>query len=265
MTIKTKPSPISNFNSIFEKDYEDLNTKNMYKYKKQIINIYKNFGSNLNPGIRYAFQKISKKTEFLILGINPSNSYQRFKNVLKNSIHKGRLEKVIYDQKSYDNFLSNEDNEDDITLLKKLAHKHHPHFNKHTDFAHLLDIYNFEFFDLFPIWMIDQDKLLYELENNLKLKNKIMTAFDELIYRLPNLKGLLFFNAKAGDYYFKHKQIQPKIISVKLDTQQNNSNLKKAEISLENRVIKILCFGIGGQTFGKKQREELALKSKRLI
>jgi hypothetical protein len=56
MTIKTKPSPISNFNSILEKDYEDLNTKSKSWY----------------PLMYYNENIVLEDKNYITMGINPS-------------------------------------------------------------------------------------------------------------------------------------------------------------------------------------------------
>ena len=56
MTIKTKPSPIYNFNSILEKDYDDLNTKSKSWY----------------PLIYYNENIVFEDKNYITMGINPS-------------------------------------------------------------------------------------------------------------------------------------------------------------------------------------------------
>ena len=46
-------------------------------YKKNIIEIYNSFNSKKTffPGMRWALNTLKVDTEYLVLGINPSNSY----------------------------------------------------------------------------------------------------------------------------------------------------------------------------------------------
>jgi hypothetical protein len=124
-------------------------------YKKNIIEIYNFFNSKKTffPGIRSAFDTLKGDTEYLVLGINPSNSYVALGKALNNAkeddykllIKKLKLtkddiikktEKIVNkidgynylnDQKNYDEFLSNKINHDDILFLQKLAHEYHKH------------------------------------------------------------------------------------------------------------------------------------------
>jgi len=60
---------------------------NMEIYKKNIIEIYNSFNSKKEffPGIRWAFDKLKGDTEYLVLGINPSNSYVALGKALNNA------------------------------------------------------------------------------------------------------------------------------------------------------------------------------------
>jgi len=235
----------------------------MKKYKKEIIEIINTCDSKnqFYPGIRWAFDEISDETEYLILGINPSNSYSKVKGVLNKS-KKDKLKTLFTDQKSYDKFLSIKGNEEIITSLQNEAHRYHNHFNKHKEFASNLGIEKiYQFFDLFPIWEIKQKDLLSNFEKNIDLKNQMIDAFNNLIYRNPNIKGLLFFNAKAANFYFKNNCLKPESIKFKLDSQKKYSWVIKGE----RKNIKVLGFGIGGWDFSGNKLIELAQKSKYLL
>ena len=172
------------------------------KYRGEIYKIFKGKKDpeNRRPGIRWAFEPIKKETKYLVLGINPSNSYRKVNLVVEKSKHKWSKGK-FKTQKEYDYFLSNEEKESEITLLQELAHEHHPHFKKHRDFAKALKLNDtdYQFFDLFPIWRIKQKDFFDDLTDD--EKEKSIKAFKNLINSYSNLEGLLFFNAGAADFF----------------------------------------------------------------
>ena len=132
-------------------------------YKKNIIEIYNSFNSKKTffPGVRWAFETLKVDTEYLVLGINPSNSYEALCQALKNakeddykSLTKDlkltkdeiikKIENIVIkidgynflnDQKNYDEFLNDKNNDDYILFLQKLAHEYHKHFEKHKKFV----------------------------------------------------------------------------------------------------------------------------------
>lgn len=238
----------------------------MNKYKDRIIEVFENYHvdvENEKPGIRWAFEPIKKETKFLILGINPSNSLRLVNFIIKKSADiwsKGKFKS----QKEYDLFLSNEVNQNQITLLQELAHEHHPHFIKHKKFISFLkDIKenNFQFFDLFPVWGIKQKDFISELDFDEKVKS--IEAFIDLIDRHPNLKGLYFFNSGAAEFFMnENKSEWYKKVPINVredDSRPRNSIVKKGKIKLNNRNIDVHCFGIGGY-FGHVELKELAYK-----
>jgi hypothetical protein len=235
------------------------------QYKIRIVDIFKNYNSNLEngrPGIRWAFEPIKKKTKYLILGINPSNSFNKANSVIQKSGNKWFKGK-FKNQEEYDRFLTNEENEYEITLLQELAHEHHPHFKKHKKFITLLkslEDYNCQFFDLFPVWEIKQKDFIDDLKDD--EKEESINAFKELIDRHPNIECLLFFNAGAADFFMKENKTKwdsEKKVNVREDNdkRERSSIVKKGEIELENRDIDVYSFGIGGY-FGDKEMEKLA-------
>ena len=56
-------------------------------YEDEVRTIFKDEHNPYNgrPGIRWAFEPIEKETKFLVIGINPSNSYKRVKEVINSS------------------------------------------------------------------------------------------------------------------------------------------------------------------------------------
>ncbi len=56
-------------------------------YEKNIVEIYNTFIKNEEffPGIRWAFDEIKDDTDYIILGINPSNSFFKLEEALKNA------------------------------------------------------------------------------------------------------------------------------------------------------------------------------------
>jgi len=235
----------------------------MKKYKKEIVEILNTYSSKKQfyPGIRWAFDEISDESEYLILGINPSNSYSKVKSVINKS-ELTELKTLFTNQKEYNEFLSKKENEGKITTLQREAHKYHPHFKKHKNFASYLGIEkSYQFFDLFPIWEIKQEDLLADLDKNIDLKNELIDAFNNLIERKSNIKALLFFNAKAAKFYFKNNHIEHKSIKFKLESQRKYSYVIKGEV----KNINVLGFGIGGWDFSGEKLIELAQKTKLLL
>ena len=241
------------------------------KYRGEIYKIFKEKKDpeNRRPGIRWAFEPIKKETKYLVLGINPSNSYRKVNLVVEKSKHKWSKGK-FKTQKEYDYFLSNEKKESEITLLQELAHEHHPHFKKHRDFAKALKLNDtdYQFFDLFPIWRIKQKDFFDDLKDD--EKEKSIKAFKELVNRHPNLEGLVFFNAGAADFFMKENKIKWNT-KEKVDTRKDkdhrgrrNSIIRIGNIDLINKSINVYGFGIGGY-FGHKEIERLAKKSRQLL
>jgi hypothetical protein len=239
------------------------------KYRREIYKIFKGKKDpeNGRPGIRWAFEPIKKETKYLVLGINPSNSYRKVNLVIGKSNHKWFKDK-FKTQKEYDYFLSNEEKESEITLLQELSHEHHPHFKKHRDFAKALKLNDtdYQFFDLFPIWRTKQKDIFDDLQDY--EKEKSIKAFKELVNRHPNLEGLLFFNAGAANFFMKENKIKwntKEKVNVRKDhSGTRNSIIRIGNIDLINKSINVYGFGIGGY-FGPKEIERLAEKSKQLF
>ena len=239
----------------------------MKQYRNRIIEIFENYPvdvENEKPGIRWAFEPIEKETKYLILGINPSNSFNKVNSVIQKSGErwfKGKFK----NQKNYDLFLANKENEEQITLLQELSHEHHPHFKKHKIFLSYLNEIeenNYLFFDLFPVWGIKQKDFISELDFDEKVKS--IEAFIDLIDRHPNLRGLYFFNSGAAKFFMKENKAAEWDEKVPInvredDSRVRNSIVKKGKIKLNNRNIDVHCFGIGGY-FGPVELKELAYK-----
>jgi hypothetical protein len=239
-------------------------------YEDQIRNIFKDEPNpeNGRPGIRWAFEPIEKETKFLVIGINPSNSYERVKEVINSfnnefeSRYKTKpdysyLHKKIRNlefkndptenQKKYDRFLSKEENKKEITLLKKLAHEHHRHYKKYLKFLKpsietlTENNQSFQFFDLFPVWRKKQEDFLNELKDDQKRDS--INAFIDLVDRHPNIDSLLFLNGGAGDFFMKEiKKKWDAIDSVDVGTAKT---VKEAKFKLSKRKIDIYYFPIG--------------------
>ena len=237
----------------------------MNKYKSRIIEIFEDYlvdPENGRPGIRWAFEPIKNETKYLVLGINPSNSFNKVNSVIQKSDDKWFLGK-FKSQKEYDLFLVNEENEEQITLLQVLAHEHHHHFKKHKTFLSYLDDIeenNYQFFDLFPVWGIKQKDFISELDVDEKVKS--IEAFINLIDRHSNLKGLYFFNTGAAEFFMKENKANWDFPHKRVNVRKEKggeriSIVKKGKIKLNNRNIDVHCFGIGGY-FGPAELEELA-------
>ena len=180
----------------------------MKKYENKIIEIYNTFIKNEEffPGIRWAFDNIKNDTEYIILGINPSNSFFKLEEAFKNAeddkykflVKKLKLKKEevtekikkIVDeikggihpnnQKNYNDFLHNKYNRDEILFLQVIAHEYHDNLIKHKILADALDLKKYQFMDLFPIWCVDQTPFLNELKKEALagFKDEILMAFN---------------------------------------------------------------------------------------
>lgn len=237
----------------------------MDEYKEKIITIFKDKPDpdNGKPGIRWAFEPLKKETKYLIIGINPSNSYYRVNSIIQQSGKKW-ISGKFKNQKNYDQFLADKKNKKYISLLQELAHEYHPHFNKYKQFITLLnnlEDYNYQFFDLFPVWRIKQKDFIKELKDD-QIEESI-NVFKELIDRHPNIECLLFFNAGAAEFFMKENKTKwedEKKINVRKENDERgprNSIIKKGKIKLSNRSIDVYGFGIGGY-FGHREFQRLA-------
>lgn len=235
----------------------------MNLYRKKIASIFNEHPDlqNERPGIRWAFQPIKRKTKYLVLGINPSNSVTKVNSVINKSGSRWS-DGPFMDQYDYDTFLSDPNNAPKILLLQDLAHKHHPHFKKHRYFAEKLGLQteDYQFFDLFPIWRIKQKDFIQELKS--EQKRSSIDAFIDLLDRHSQLKGLLFFNSTAAKFFMQERHfnwhLKEKVNVRKADDIRGarHSLAKKGEIKLSFRNIHVHCLGIGGY-FGKPEMEKL--------
>lgn len=272
-------------------------------YEKNIVEIYNTFIKNEEffPGIRWAFDEIKDDTDYIILGINPSNSFSKLEIALKNAeddqykflVKKLKLKKEevtekikkIVDeikegihpdnQKNYNDFLHNKFNRDEILFLQEIAHEYHDHFKKHKILADALDVKKYQFMDLFPIWCVDQTPFLNELKKEVLagFKDEILMAFNSFVSRQNNVKGLLFFNKKAGELFLKNnetKKLKNERISVKFETNKQESKTRtsivlKNEMIIDQRKINILTYAIGNFDWNESALLDLGINSKVLI
>lgn len=278
---------------------------NMEIYKKNIIEIYNYFNSKkaFFPGIRWAFDTLKGHTEYLVLGINPSNSYVALGKALNNAkeddykllIKKLKLtkddiikktEKIVNkidgynylnDQKNYDEFLSDENNHDDILFLQKLAHEYHKHFEKHKLFVEALGIDKYQFIDLFPIWRISQKSFEKDLKKeSLKgFDQKILQEFNKLISRHKAVKGLFFLNKSAGKFYVNKnnheiKKLKEITFNISYETKDQVSKTRKSEVikyelEIKCKKISVFIFGIGNFDWNNIALKNLAKESRQLL
>ena len=272
-------------------------------YEKNIVEIYNTFIKNEEffPGIRWAFDEIKDDTDYIILGINPSNSFSKLEIALKNAeddqykflVKKLKLKKEevtekikkIVDeikegihpdnQKNYNDFLHNKFNRDEILFLQEIAHEYHDHFKKHKILADALGVKKYQFMDLFPIWCVDQTPFLNELKKEVLagFKDEILMAFNSFVSRHKTAKGLLFFNGKAGELFLKSNdtkefKIEPITVRYQVKGKQKtiNSKVNKHELKIDKRKISVLVFPIGNVTFKNESALiDLGKKSKVLI
>ena len=272
-------------------------------YKKNIIEIYNSFNSKKTffPGIRWAFDTLKVDTEYLVLGINPSNSYEALTKALKNANEDDyklliknlkltkdeiikKIENIVIkidgynflnDQKNYDEFLNDKNNDDYILFLQKLAHEYHKHFEKHKKFVEALGIDKYEFMDLFPIWRISQKSFKKDLKKeSLKgFDKKILLEFNKLVSRHKSIKGLFFLNKSAGKFYLKkdiheYKMKEQKIsFIIPYKTLENVEKTRKSEViynelEVGGKKISVFVFGLGNYDWNDNALINLAEKSR---
>ena len=275
-------------------------------YKKNVIEIYKSFNSKKTffPGVRWAFDTLKVDTEYLVLGINPSNSYEALSKALKNAkednyklliknlkLTKDEIIKTIEnivnkiegynflnDQKNYDEFLNDQNNDDYILFLQKLAHEYHKHFEKHKKFVKALGIDKYEFMDLFPIWRISQKSFEKDLKKeSLKgFDERMLLEFNKLVSRHKAIKGLFFLNKSAGKFYLKkdiHKynmkeQLIPFTISyktIKYVKKTKKSEVIYNELEVGGKKISVFVFGLGNYDWNDNALIDFAEKSRQLL
>ncbi|MCY4299743.1 MAG: hypothetical protein OXC61_10660 [Flavobacteriaceae bacterium] len=247
----------------------------MEKYLKNVYNIYKNFQEkeDLYPGPRLTPMD-NENPKYLILGINPNNSFKAHAKFSKYADDRLQIIKHLKQksdseaQKGFDKFLSFDKYDyykDKTIYLQKLAHKHHQHFIGHADFANQLGINNedYSFFDLFPIWQRTQK----DLNKNLIKKHPVLTRelideFNDFLNRKESIKGLLFFNKEAYNAFSKH---QTSLIKNQNETKISLKTRKPVSVVVESSIrindkmeVEITAFGIGDYAFRKKQMTELA-------
>lgn len=275
-------------------------------YKKNIIEIYNSFNSKKTffPGMRWALNTLKVDTEYLVLGINPSNSYVALGKALNKAkeddykllVKKLKLTKddiikkterivnkidrynYLNDQKNYDEFLSDRNNGDDILFLQKLAHEYHKHFEKHKIFVEALGIDKYEFMDLFPIWRISQKSFEKDLKKeSLKgFDERMLLEFNKLVSRHKAIKGLFFLNKSAGKFYLKKdihkynmkKQLIPFTISYK--TLKHVKKTKKSEViynelEVGGKKISVFVFGLGNYDWNDNALIDFAEQSRKLL
>ena len=253
----------------------------MEKYLKNVYNVYKNYsrkddfylGPRLTP-------MDNENPKYLILGINPSNSYGPHAEFSKEICDDLREISVLNDQEErqrrFNDFLSfknYEQNREYVCKLQELAHIHHNHFEKHKDFAEKLGLSkeHYAFFDLFPLWEIEQEALLDKLEGHPKLEKELLDEFFEFIDRNKSIEELLFFNAgaykKFSNYlepYIFQKQEKKHRIPMKHQKKNVNWNVFESSVLLKGgQKIKVWGYGLGGVRYLKERdKETTALASR---
>ena len=191
----------------------------------------------------------------------------------KNLVNKIEDGSYVDNQINYDDFLHNKDNKGEILFLQKIAHEYHDHFKKHKILADALKVKKYQFMDLFPIWRVKQTSFLNDLKVLEGFKNEILMAFNSLISRKKNVKGLLFFNKKAGELFLncndtKEFKIEPITVTYQVKGKQKtiNSEINKHELKIDKRKISVLVFPIGNYTYKNESALiDLGKKSKGLI
>lgn len=230
-------------------------------------------------GYRACFKNLSGKSA-LILGINPSNSIQafkrsKFKQALE--VYNELPQEIFSNQDAYNHFLSFENHERSqhlICKLENLSHRYHPHFQKHNLFAEALGIADTSsFFDLYPIWEIEQGRLLKKMQQNRVLSQQLITAFTDLLVRNSQIKTLCFFNTGAFDTFIKQINLDSKTclsevkeIKLNIAKRQIPSTVKKCILTINSSSqIELIGFGIGSYSFGREACLQLAAAYKNTL
>lgn len=245
----------------------------MQQYIQEVKKIF-SFHENQQDflGIRVCPRDLTK-IDTLILGINPSNSIKSFsRNEFRHQLRADNnvfLEQVLTAQSAYDEFLSfahYAKNEEQICKLENRAHAFHPHFQKHSRFAKALGIdEQYAFFDLFPIWEIQQTELLKKLDLKPAISEQLIAAFIQLLLEQPQIEKLYFFNKKSYHLFLGFITKNPAIQVVKKEDLELQVGRQKKSAVLETtvhlgaqRTVQAIAFGIGSYSFGADACEELA-------
>lgn len=223
------------------------------QYRKEILECWNQFSKEDNL-LRFSpltcFPKFHENDQ-VIVGINPSNSFNSLSPVLRNIRGDFELEhpiNSIIDQNSYNEFLKYTNFENSEKLIIQLQHKchdYHRHFKKQTNFLNGMGIQSRQFVDLFPIWESNQNALDLFLNQNIELKSRLISSFFNFLER-NNIDKILFLN--AGAYKMENYFIES--ISNKVDTKiklgLKNLIFTTGEIKYGSAVVKFSKIGIGG-------------------
>ena len=244
--------------------------------QQYIQEVKKIFSSTANQdgflGIR-ACHKELHEVQSLILGINPSNSIKAFgRNEFSQHLRtddSAFFDQVLSSQTAYDEFLSfahYQKNEARICELATHAHTFHPHFQKHSQFAKALGIdKQYAFFDLFPIWEIQQAVLINKLDQKPAVSEQLITAFVNMLKVHPQIQQLYFFNKKSYHLFLEfitiHSTVQildKKELEFQIGRQKKSSVFETTIQLGAQRTIQVIAFGIGSYSFGTEACQELA-------
>jgi hypothetical protein len=245
----------------------------MQQYIKEIKEIF-SATSNQDGflGIRVCHKDLTS-VKALVLGINPSNSIKAFgRTEFRQQLRQDDsvfFDQVLSSQNAYNQFLSfshYQKNEERICELEICAHAFHPHFQKHNQFAKALGIdEQYAFFDLFPIWEIQQATLLDKLNQKPAVSAQLISAFIQLLIAHPQIQQLYFFNKKSYHLFLEFISIQSTVqilAKKKLEFQigrQKKSAVFETTVQLGAlRTIQVIAFGIGSYSFGAEACQELA-------
>jgi len=224
------------------------------KYREEILKCWNDYSKDDNL-LRFSpltcFPEFCKN-DYVIVGINPSNSFNSLSPVLNNFINDLEVKhpiKLISDQHSYNEFLMYEHfkhNEAYIIQLQHKCHDYHRHFKKQTNFLKCMGIQSRQFVDLFPIWESNQNALDLFLNQHIELKSRLISSFVDFLVR-NNIDKILFLN--AGAYNSFENYFFDRILN-KVDTRINlgmkNLIFTTGEIRFESAVVKFTKIGIGG-------------------
>ena len=224
------------------------------QYREEILECWNQFSKEDNL---LRFSPLTCFPEFyendqVIVGINPSNSFNSLSPVLRNIRVDFELEhpiNSIIDQNSYNEFLKYtnfEQSEELIIQLQHKCHEFHRHFRKYKRFLELMQVENIKNIDLFPIWETNQKSLEQFLNNQPELKSRLISSFFDFLTR-NNVKNVLFLNSGAYSSFEKYFN---KNIYNRFDTTINlgmrNLIFTTGEINHSETIINFKKIGIGG-------------------
>jgi hypothetical protein len=223
----------------------------MKGYGKEVLKIWENNSiSHLSPLIIPNSVKI-KQT--LVVGLNPSKSYESLKSVktkFKSEWNNDFKIRQIKGQKSYVEFLrfrNYKKNQSSIWRIQEWCHRAHRHFIKQNNFLEGVGVRQFTFIDLFPIWGGSQSNFIKSLYKKQNLKNELIKCFIKMVHE-NNIKRLIFLNKESFNQIKQYSKEGLMITNSKpIDVgKTRKKKIEKGFLKHGRNKINVYCVGIGG-------------------